>query len=44
MVELGLTHEDELINGFNNKFVSNRIRGDEFPAGIDGAKPKRISN
>ena len=44
LVDFGLTHEDELIKRFDNKFVSNRIKGDEMPFGISVTEPKKITN
>lgn len=43
-VGYGWTHEDDFINEFNNKYVSNRIRGDELPVGLAGEKPKEITD
>ena len=43
LVGWGFTHEDELISAFDNRYVTNRIRGDELPAGLMGEKPKKIS-
>lgn len=44
LVSWGISHEDELINAFDNKFVTNRIRGDELPLGRLGEKPKKITD
>lgn len=38
------SHEDELINFFNNKFISNRVEGGWLPLGLDSATKKKITN
>ena len=43
-VGYGWSHEDELINAFDNKYVSNRIKGGELLFGLDGETPKEISD
>lgn len=39
-----ISHEDELIEFFDNKFVTNRVQGGELPLGLDSAKRKEISD